>query len=111
MNEIRGDQWETKRKFLERYGKFSVPKDIWLEIHVLTLIRNNLVHDNGDTNALSKKLKDSISNKVGLSIEGSDIVIEKEYIDNVFNAMKSLFKYIEGQIEGIIKNLSSSSSI
>lgn len=111
LSKIKGNQWERKRKFLEECGGFSVPDAIWSEVHALILIRNNLVHDNGETCALKEEFKILIASKIGVSIERSEIAIEKEYINHAFDVMKSLFRYIDEQIKGVIKNLSSSSSV
>lgn len=111
LSEIKGDQWESKRKFLERYGRFSIPGCIWQEIHVLISIRNNLVHDNGDTGKLSDKLKAKIDSRAGLNISGDEITINKEYVDSAFNSIKDLFKYIDQQIEVIVEKSCDSSNI
>ena len=44
--ELVGDKWTKRKKFLERYGKFSFPETVWSDLRALILVRNNLVHEN-----------------------------------------------------------------
>lgn len=102
ISELNGDKWSVKRKYLERYGKFTMPNDVWSEINALITLRNNLVHDNGSTTTLKPDDKKMLSKRAGLGLAGHNITIEAEFIHNAFNAMKTLTKFIEIQLSEFI---------
>jgi hypothetical protein len=96
--ELKGDQWSVKRKFLERYGNFNVPKDVWSEIQALILLRNNLVHDNGSTSELRPNDKTALAKRAGVKLSGYEIVLEAEYVRSAFEAIKSLVQFVESRL-------------
>jgi hypothetical protein len=100
--ELKGDQWSVKRKFLERYGKFSIPKNVWAEIQVLILLRNNIVHDNGSTRELKPKEKTMLAKRPGVKLSGHEVVIEAEYVRSAFKAIKYMVQFIEAQLGEVV---------
>lgn len=100
--ELKGDQWSVKRKFLERYGKFNVPEDIWSEIRVLILLRNNLVHDNGSTSKLKPNEKTMLAKRAGVKLSGYEVVLEAEYVRSAFVAIRSLVQFVESRLGELI---------
>src|SRR5215469_461731 len=44
LNELKGDPWIARKIFLERYGAFDIPSDVWTPIKDLLTVRNALVH-------------------------------------------------------------------
>jgi hypothetical protein len=96
--ELKGDQWSVKRKFLERYGKFQVPDTLWSEIQSLISLRNNLVHDNGSMSDLKPNAKNMLAKRPGVKLSGHEIVIEAEHVRSVFEAMKSLVRFVEARL-------------
>ena len=96
--ELKGDQWSVKRKVLERYGKITVPEDVWSEIQALILLRNNLVHDNGSTSELKPNEKAVIAKRAGVKLSGYEIVLEAEYVRSAFEAIKSLVQFVESRL-------------
>ena len=103
IDELTGDKWFKRRKFLERYGKFVIPENIWSEIFLLTTIRNSLVHDNGNISSLSKKQKSKIKKQAGIDVDSYEIVIEETYIHHAFSAMRLLIKFVEEELGKIIE--------
>lgn len=102
-SELKGDQWSVRRKFLERHGKFSIPKHIWSDIQALITLRNNLVHDNGNTHELADDEKKMLIKRAGIKLDGSEIVLEVAYIHEAFQSIKSLVQFIEEAI-GVVVN-------
>ncbi len=105
VSDLKGDQWSIKRKFLERYGKFKIPKNIFSEINVLIFLRNNFVHDNGSTSELKngnkKQEKAMLDKQPWVNLSGSEIVIEADYIHSAFKAIKSLIQFVEACLRDI----------
>lgn len=102
LTELKGDQWSTKRKFLERYGQFAVPDEIWHEVRNLTSLRNNLVHDNGAVSELAPSEKTALSKRPGIAFNDSEIVIEAEYVAHAFAAIKRFCQHIEVKVSEAI---------
>lgn len=100
--ELKGDQWTVKRNFLERYGKFSVPAQLWSEVHALITLRNHLVHDNGSTSRLNPAGKNILAKQNGIDLNGSETVIEADYIHNAFAAIKSVVRFVEAEIGKVV---------
>lgn len=100
--ELKGDQWTVKRKFLERYGKFSIPDSLWSEIQALINLRNNLAHDNGDISGLKPEQKNMLAKHNGLNIDGDEVVIEADFIQAMFEAIKAVAQFVEKEIGALI---------
>lgn len=100
--ELKGNQWFVKRKFLEKYGKFHLPDDVWSEINALITLRNILVHDNGSTSDLNPEKKIMLAKQTGINLSGHEVVIEAEYVYCAFKAMKSLVQFIESGLTEVI---------
>lgn len=101
--ELKGDQWSVKRKFLERYGKFSIPNQNWSDIQALITLRNNLVHDNGDTSELKASDKRMLAKRQGIMLDGNEVVIDAAYIHEAFRAIKSLVRFMEEKIGFVVE--------
>lgn len=100
--ELRGDKWSVKRKFLERYGKFAIPDNLWSEIQALITLRNNLVHDNGSTCDMKTDERKILAKCIGINLDGYEVVIEGDYIRSAFEAIKSVVQFVEGQIGAVV---------
>jgi hypothetical protein len=100
--ELKGDQWSVRRKFLERYGNFTVPDEVWSDIDALTCLRNNLVHDNGYTGDFTPDRRTMLARRSGIDLSGHEVVIEAEYIRSALKAVNSLVQFIEGQLGEIL---------
>lgn len=98
-NELAGDKWTRRRKFLERYGNFQVCNSTWSEIETLIFIRNILVHENGDPAAISQSDRRRIKNCKGVIVGQTELVIEKEYIASALSSIRSLIDFVDGELE------------
>lgn len=100
--ELVGDKWTKRKKFLERYGKFSFPETVWADLRALILVRNNLVHENGNSAALSQDEKNQIQKRPGIKADRHELVIEGDYVHHCFLAFQSLVGFIGKQIDQIV---------
>ncbi len=100
--ELKGDKWSVKRKFLERYGKFVIPDNLWSEIQALITLRNNLVHDNGSTCDMKNGERKILAKCSGINLDGYEVAIEGDYISSAFEAIKSVVQFVEGQIGAVV---------
>jgi len=103
--DLKGSQWEVRKKFLEGYGHFSIPNPIWSDIQALIKLRNNIVHDNGDTSALNEEEKHMLAKRNGIKVSGYEVVIEANYIHSALEAIKSTVQFVEKEI-GVMVNRS-----
>lgn len=102
IKDLKGDQWSIRRKFIEKYGKFSIPDNLWQEINTLIVLRNNIVHDNGYTSELKPNEKTYLEKKRWINLNGYEIVIEVGYIHDAFKTIKSLVKFVEARLGEIV---------
>lgn len=103
LAELSGDQWSKKRKFLERYGRFELPKDLWSEIEVLTSVRNCLVHDNGNPAGLSQNARKAVGQRPGIEVEGYEIRIEEAFVRHSYQAVSSFVKSVEERLNEVVQ--------
>lgn len=95
LSEIKGEKWHASRMFLERYGTFTRPERLWKPINRLIILRNALVHDNGDTDMLKEDQKNALSRCKGLSVTGGQIEVRFEYVENLVQDLEAIIKYYE----------------
>ncbi|MGG3629614.1 hypothetical protein CHCC19466_0518 [Bacillus licheniformis] len=92
------------RKFLEEQFNIKIDSDIWNYFFNLNSIRNNIAHNNGtvDRNPQkAKKLKRFIDNtdNINIDLTFSQIVVNKEFIRDMFNKSGSFFKTLNQVIK------------
>lgn len=102
LAELSGDQWSKKRRFLERYGRFELPKDVTSEIQVVTSLRNYLVHDNGSTSAMSAADRESFSRRPGIEVDGYEVRIDDEFVRHALEAVSSFVGVLETRLKEAI---------
>ena len=108
--ELKGDQWNKRRKFLERYANLKISKELWSEPNMLYSIRNYLVHENGSTANISEEKRKEIKKRPGVNIDGYEFNIEKDYIQHSLEALRLLVKAIEKGVGEVIQNHKNSQS-
>lgn len=102
VTELRGDQWVHEAEVSRKVWRFEIPEEMWSAIQVLISIRNNLVHDNGDTNTLKANEKIAIAKWPGIKLNGNEVVIEPPLVGHAFEAMKSLTSFVEDRLAEVI---------
>jgi len=98
IREIKGDQWSTKRKYLERYGRFQIPDSMWSSVSDVTTLRNALVHDNGVVDDIPREDRQRLQSCPGISLSGAEISIEVEFIQHGFEKMKELVQFVSSKV-------------
>ena len=109
--ELKGDQWSVKRKFLEKYGGFHLPDDVWSKIKALITLRNILVHDNGSTSDLKPEKQTMLAKQVGINMNGHEVVVEAEYVYRALKAIRSLVQFIEARLAEVVERALQSSTV
>ncbi len=102
-DELSGDQWTAKRKFLERYGRFEIPRDRGAEVRVLIQVRNYLVHENGSTANLKDDHRAAFKKRPGLDVDGNELKIDVAYVKHGYEAVKAYVQAIEERLREVIR--------
>ncbi|MES1202934.1 MAG: hypothetical protein ABUS57_15970 [Pseudomonadota bacterium] len=97
-DELSGDKWSKRRKFLERYGAFTFPEDVWSMLETLVRVRNILVHENGSSASISNSDRKEIQCRRGIAIGTHELEIEDKYVEDCLSAFRDLDIYIRQQI-------------
>ena len=103
LDELSGNKWVKRRKYLERYGNFDHPKSLWKPVNRLITLRNSIVHDNGDVDALSKNDRDSLTKCPGLSLNRIEISIDRLYVDTVVAVLEKLTQYYDKHVSEVVQ--------
>lgn len=105
LAEIEGDQWTRRRKFLERYGCFEIPRDRGDEVRVLIAVRNYLVHENGSTTNLKDKHREAFKNQPGIDVDGYEFKIDATYVKYGYEAVRAYVKAVEEKLREVIRRV------
>lgn len=111
LAELSGDQWSKKRKFLERYGHFLLPQDLWSEIQLVILVRNYLVHENGNTANLPDDQRNALKKRPGLNIESYEFKIDETFVRHAYEIVKSFVKVVEERVGSVLRRTQDPRSI
>jgi|GEM_PF-1656463 len=103
LTELSGDQWTKKRKFLERYGDFSLSEEAWQDIQDLITLRNNIVHDNGAVSELSKKGRARLERYTGINLTNPDVAVESSYVAEAFASVRRLCDEVDREVHSAIQ--------
>ena len=103
LRDLSGDQWSKRRNFLERYGRFELPADLWSKIQVLLQVRNYLVHENGSTANLDEGLRAQLGTCDGLGIDGYEFRIDDTYVKAAFVVVRSFVSAVEERVRKVIE--------
>ncbi len=101
-DELAGDKWTKRKRFLERYGRFEFPTEAWSSLQTLIRVRNILVHENGSSDTISQDDRNRIERSPGISASHGELVIEVDYIDHCFSAFRSLVGFVDEQFDRAI---------
>ncbi|MEI9994570.1 MAG: hypothetical protein WDM91_08250 [Rhizomicrobium sp.] len=97
-DELAGDKWTKRKKFLERYGRFEFPPDNWSELQVLVRVRNILVHENGSSESITASDKNQLVAR-GITVDRHELVIEDAFITHCFLAFRLLVAFVGQQVD------------
>lgn len=99
-DELAGDKWTKRKKFLEGYGRFAFPKDTWSELERLIRVRNILAHENGSSDSISESEKNKLQER-GITVDGHELVIENAFITHCVSAFRSLVEFVDRHVDQI----------
>ncbi len=105
LKDLRGDQWSKKRNFLERYGSFALPNELWSKVKTLITVRNFLVHENGNTEGLKDEQRKQLAKCPGIDVDSYEFKIEESYIQHAFLAVKSFVNAVDEQVEKVVQRV------
>lgn len=97
--EIKGDQWTSKKKFLERFGHFEIPDSLWSRVHAITRVRNILIHDNGAIDVPSPTILHGLP---GIKVSSGELEIEAAFVTAAFASISSLTDYLRDKVSDVI---------
>ncbi|MCA1791699.1 MAG: hypothetical protein LC667_18160 [Thioalkalivibrio sp.] len=101
--EIKGDQWSSKKKFLERFGHFEIPDALWSPIVNLTRVRNILVHDNGAVVDVSSPTSGPTLHSLGgVKVSSGEIEVELDFVTQTFTSVISLIHHLDEKVSEVI---------
>jgi hypothetical protein len=101
--EIRGDQWTSKKKFLERFGHFEIPDTMWSPVRHLTTVRNILVHDNGAADLSSSASAATVRGIPGIRESAGELEVGAEFVADAFASACSLIDYLRERVSEVIE--------
>ena len=99
LEELVGEKWIKRRRFLERYGRFTLTSDEWAVADELARVRNVLVHENGSVASLSDKQRAELESRPGLKLEAYELVIESQYVQTLSKGLQHLIATIQARIQ------------
>jgi hypothetical protein len=106
LNELSGQDWVKERKFIERYGSFNIPDDLWAKIKMISTVRNALIHDNGVLSALTDKEREKNVNfykgAPGINAEGYELLVETEFLQFALKAFHELINFVDEHLGNVI---------
>ena len=106
LNEIAGDKWTKERKFVQRYGNFEIPSDLWERFSTIYFVRNVLVHENGEVTALTDNKREELRNKYarahGVSVEGSELEIRPEFVNSCVDVLQEFMVFLDAKLADVI---------
>lgn len=103
LEELSGEKWSKRRKFLERYGHFQIPQKIWSPVSVISLIRNILVHENGNCTQVGEKVRQECSGIPGINLDGFEVTIDPSFISFSLSSLRDLVEFLDARLKGAIE--------
>lgn len=100
--EIKGNQWTSKKKFLERFGHLRIPDSLWTPMWTLIEVRNAIVHDNGIVNKLPNPFTSVAGVPTGITITSGEIELTRDFIAESFTLVKDLAEYLHSEVGQVI---------
>ena len=104
LEELTGEKWAKRKKYLERYGQFQIPEEIWSPVSAISLIRNLLIHENGNCAGLREKQKREFRQIPGISVESYEMVIEPLVVKDALKALRNLVEFLDAKLKGVIES-------
>ncbi|MEA3642898.1 MAG: hypothetical protein VBE63_23580 [Lamprobacter sp.] len=101
-SDLKGDPWSARKVFLERYGSFQTPNDLWDPIKKLLAVRNALVHHNGEVSMLTKDQAAALGKIPGIDVKRSEIDIDVSYVDQASESVRKIMKFLHDKTNSVV---------
>lgn len=106
LSELSGQDWAKERKFIERYGCFNIPDDLWRKIKVISTVRNALIHDNGELSGLTDKEREKnislYKDAPGINAAGYELLVEPDFLQFALQAFRELINFVDEHLGNVI---------
>lgn len=101
-SDLKGDPWSARKVFLERYGSFKTPDDLWASIKSLLAVRNALIHHNGEISLLTEEQVGVLRKTPHINVENVEIDIEDGYLDQPKEAIRELMEFLHCRVNSVV---------
>lgn len=100
-SDLNGSAVEKSRKYLGRFGGFSVDADTWRELNNIIEVRNALVHTNGciDQCRNPGKIRSIVAKGPGLNENYGAISIDKSYMEHCLECVQALLLSLSNEMK------------
>ena len=99
--DLNGSAVEKSKKYLKRFGGFTVDQVIWKRIDGIVQIRNALVHANGDIDQYRtpRQIREIVSETQGLNETYGAISIDKSYLEHCLDCVEDLMSSLSFEMK------------
>lgn len=99
--DLNGSAVEKSKKYLKRFGGFTVDQAVWKRIDDIVQIRNALVHANGDIDQCRnpRKIREIVSANSGLNETYGAISIDKSYLEHCLGCVEDLLSSLSFEMK------------
>lgn len=104
LKDLKGDQWSTKKTFLQRCGHFEIDSGLWKPVQHLLSVRNVLVHRNGWVDSMKPKEKTAIARPDGIEIMEEELDISTEYVQSTLAAIEKLSEFLDQEVGQVLES-------
>ena len=102
VSNLKGEPWQARKLFLEQYGSFQIPTDLWDPIKKMLSVRNALAHHNGITSLLTNEQLSSLGKVDGIRVDGPELEIDASYIENASDSVRRLMEFLHHTVNQLI---------
>jgi hypothetical protein len=101
-SEPKAEPWSARRIFLERYGSFQIPEELWAPVKDLLAIRNALIHHGGEISLLASDQVAALGKIPGVDVTRSEVGLEAAYVDQASESVGRLMEFIHDKTNTVI---------
>lgn len=102
-SDLNGGDIEKSRKYLTRFGGFSIRDEVWKPIENIVQVRNALVHASGEIGQCrnAKKLRGLVAESPGLEEVLGSISIDKDYLEHCLSRVHELLSSLSSEMQDL----------
>lgn len=103
--DLNGSAVEKSKKYLKRFGGFTVDQTVWKKVDDIVQIRNALVHANGDIDQCRNpsKIREIMSKEPGLNETYGAISIDKSYLEHCLGCVQELLSSLSFEMKELCR--------